>query len=207
MRQVLLMLNPFIPFITEELWHAGGYAKEHSFIQYEYCEKASDLMFLFEPLKLEEKSLLEAEQRRDFVNACRLLLSQNKHIPSKSVKIIVKLRDGSSKKLFSESLSKVLNINAMEFSDRELSLPATISDIGIIYIDTNDVSIASLQARRDKILRKIGELNKLIAINEGKLTSADFTKKAPKNVIDGARRLLKNNMEKRGALEKILASL
>ncbi|MDR3273740.1 MAG: valine--tRNA ligase [Puniceicoccales bacterium] len=208
MRQVLLMLNPFIPFITEELWHACGYAKEGSFIQCECCETADDLLAIFKPLKLKEQSLLEAEQKRNFVNFCRLLLAQNKHISKKLVKIIVNLRDKSECKLFSESVQKILAVNSIEFTDRELPLPATIGDMGTIYMDTaSDAAAESLQPRRDKILKEIDELSKLIAINENKLNDTNFVKKAPKNVIAGARKLFEDNVAKRDALEKILASL
>ncbi|MDR2436191.1 MAG: valine--tRNA ligase [Puniceicoccales bacterium] len=208
MRQILLMLNPFIPFITEELWHACEYGKGDAFIQDEYCETADDLLELFRPLKLRGESLVGAERKRNFVNSCRLLLSQHKHIPSKSVRVILNLHDARDKILFSESVRNMLNVNSIEFTNLELSLPAIISDIGTVYIDTADGTPAvSPEARRSKISEEIGAIDKLIAINESKLSDANFIEKAPQSIIAGARKLLEDNIKKREALEKILASL
>jgi valyl-tRNA synthetase len=208
MRQVLLVLNPFIPFITEELWHACGYGAEGTFIQWEPCETANDLLEIFRPLKLREESVTEMEQKRNFVNSCRLLLSQNGHIASKAARIIVNVRGASGKSLFSEPVRKMLNVKSIEFTDHELSLPATIGDVGTIYVDTaGDAPVANSEGRRDKILKEIDGLIQLIAINESKLGSANFTEKAPQNVVAGARKLLEDNLKKKEALEKILASL
>ncbi|MDR2720720.1 MAG: valine--tRNA ligase [Puniceicoccales bacterium] len=208
MRQILLMLNPFIPFITEELWHACEYGKGEAFIQCEYCETADDLLEIFAPLRLRKESLTEMEHKRNFVNSCRLLLSQNGHIPSKSVKVILNLRDTCNKILFSESVRNMLSVNSIEFTTLELSLSATVSDIGTIYIDTTDGTFAATsEARKDKILKKIDALDKLIAINKSKLNNANFIEKAPPNITAGARKLLEDNMKKKEVLEKILASL
>jgi valyl-tRNA synthetase len=54
MRQLLLLLNPFIPFITDELWNMGE--SDQRSMQDVYCETSKDLRLAFGVLDLDETS-------------------------------------------------------------------------------------------------------------------------------------------------------
>jgi valyl-tRNA synthetase len=208
MRQLLLILNPFVPFITEELWHVCQYAADKSFIQDVHCETADEMLALFEPLELDSANLVIAEKKREFVNTCRLLLAQNKHIPRKSASVIIHLRNVDDREIFSESIVGILGVSSMEFSDVELPFPAAVCGIGTVYIKVNQNSqVIDLPENREKILLQLAEIDRLIASNRSKLSDENFIEKAPEHIIAGARSMLEGNMAKRLALEKILKSL
>ena len=41
--QILVMLHPFMPFVTEELWHAMGSRGEHPLITAKWCDTQADV--------------------------------------------------------------------------------------------------------------------------------------------------------------------
>jgi hypothetical protein len=96
--------------------------------------------------------LVVAEQKREFVNACRLLLAQNRHIPRKSARVIVHLRNADDSGIFSESIVGMLGVASVKFSDAELHLPAAVCGVGTVYAETGgNAQVVDLPENREEI--------------------------------------------------------
>ena len=187
-REILLMLNPFMPCITEELWHVGMFCNDDEFIQNAQLENVEDMKKIFSAINIDYDSVKLVDQLTDFVNKGRALKAQSGKSTSK-VKLFVKSSVGEI--LFTENHEKLLHLLGAESLDCVqdiIDLPAIVTEIGTLYIDIkNEVNS---EEEKIKLQQKIAEINKLIVINENKLSSESFVKNAPQNVVDGAKKLL-----------------
>ncbi len=204
LRQLLLILNPFIPFITEELWHACGFGDVTTFIQDVYCETAEDLSNILSVLKLNEAELENIINIREFINICRTTIAQQKTKKSKKIKIIVQPNKDYNISSSTNIICRMLKITSFTFTDHMLNLPATVTKFGTIYLDQQTEESTNTT---EQILAEIEQLNRLIILNQKKLNNPEFMQKAPQNVINGAKKLLHENIEKRQTLEKLLSQL
>jgi valyl-tRNA synthetase len=96
----------------------------------------------------------------------------------------------------------MLGVHSIAFTGEELPFPATVTSIGTVYADAEMAPTSG--SKDDEILAKIAEIDGLIAVNESKLRDKNFIEKAPKNIVAGARAMLKDNTAKRDALKKML---
>lgn len=202
LRQILLMLNPFIPFITEELWHACGFGKNGTFIQDTACESAAQLKIIFNQLNLNESLVEQIAQKRAFINECRTILAQNKCNNPKNVKLYIRPNKNYNFLKDKVSLCKILNIKEIQELTTDSPLPATVCNFGTIYLEQD---AAKSSNDKNQILVEIAQLDDLIKINEKKLKNPSFTEKAPQKIVDGAKKLLQENIDKKKALEDILS--
>lgn len=204
LRQILLMLNPFIPFITEELWHVCGFGKDHEFIQDVQCESSDELMRIFNILHIDEVQLENVTQKRSFINACRTIITQNKINDTKNIKLFIHPNKNHAFLNDRTLLCRLLNIGAIEVVNNAPELPASVTDFGTIYLEQ---PTASTSNNKEEILSEISQLDKLIALNKQKLDNPTFVSKAPAKIVDGAKKLLQENIDKKKALEDILSKL
>lgn len=201
LRQILLMLNPFIPFITEELWHACGFGNDGEFIQYVVCDSPEQLEKIFQNLHLDYSQLEYVTKKREFIENCRTIIAKNRHNSTKNVQLFVQPNQNYNFLEDAGFICKLLSIDSLKITNEDLDLPAMVSNFGTIYIDQQDLQSGN---DREHILSEIARLDTLIALNQQKLNNPAFTAKAPPKVVEGAKNLLKENIEKKKALEKLL---
>jgi valyl-tRNA synthetase len=74
MRQLLLLLNSFIAFITDELWNISE--RNQRSMQNAYYETSKDLRAAFDYLNLDKTSIGVIVQLKEFLKLSRRLISQ-----------------------------------------------------------------------------------------------------------------------------------
>ena len=190
LRQTLLLLHPFMPFITEELWHSMGFGREGEFIQNqspEYAEKLEGL-----GVCADEGAAADVEKLKDFATKSRALKAQAKQASRKDSKLRAVCDSGGSKRLLLENLENLKKlIGASEISIVDsFDGPAQITELGTVYIDAG-----ASAADGEDLKRLEKELEKLRAAEksaEARLSNEAFISKAPPKVIEGAKRQLED---------------
>ncbi len=204
-RQMLLMLHPFTPFITEELWHSMSFGKEGTFIQNENPEFAEKLAEL--GLNVNATAVVETEKLKDFVSKARALKAQCNMATKRDSILMLLPSDDNAKSLFEANVSKLKKlVGASEINivAQQPDAPAILSELGSIYIDMKGAVDAEAEIKR--LEKDKAKLEGAIKSAQARLANEAFTSKAPQNVIDGAKKQLEENIAKLAEIEKLISN-
>ena len=202
LRQTLLLLHPFMPFITEELWHSMGFGRDGEFIQNQSPEYADRLEGL--GVCADEGAAADVEKLKDFATKSRALKAQVKQASRKDSKLRAVCDSGDSKRLLlenSENLKKLIGASEISIVD-SFDGPAQITELGTVYIDAG-----ASAADGEDLKRLEKELEKLRAAEksaEARLSNEAFISKAPPKVIEGAKRQLEDCRAKIAEISRLM---
>ena len=196
LRQILLLLHPFVPFVTEEIGsHLTGFSND---------DGAKTLVFGPWPTtdggRIDEELEARLRQIQDVVTAVRSARAELNVPPGKKSDLYIKVSDETLGKLLEEhvsyfrSLARVENLHCgLDVKKPPLSASSVISGAeiylpleGLIDID---VERNRLQKDLDNIKTQLNRVSK-------KLANADFLNNAPGDVIE-REKLKKRDYEER----------
>ncbi len=203
LEKALRILHPFMPYITEELWHKLPSAEGESISLKEFSEKNEEEIFT------EDKE--KVERLKEIITAIRSLRADLQIKPNQKIKAAYKTESELSKKVIEEFKHHILNLAKLEsfeeVSERPKDTVATFSRDTEIYIYTEgqvDVEklIQSYEKKREKLLKELDRVNK-------KLSNENFLKKAPVEVVEKEKQIkeeLENDLKKVEEILKVLKS-
>jgi len=185
----LRMLHPYMPFLTEELWHQMGYATEGEFIMRAAFPKplAAAAASAF---GLSDTVTAYVEARREMITAGRALRADHAIPPAKQVRFIVQAADAAIAGRLTrdrDTLLALLRAEAVDITTASapLPIPGSLSKLGAIYLPLE--GLVDIPA---EIKRLSGELQKtrgFLASVLAKLGNETFVSKAPAAVIEQQR--------------------
>ncbi len=208
----LRLFHPFLPFITEELWHGLGYCNElpagqgGETIMYARWPKPLDADFKA------HYGLDESDER--FVNAKYELVTQGRNLrregniaSSKKVKFVLKPA-GEILPHEAEVLKTLLHAGTLEVCaqyEARQGTPIVHAVLGELYLPLEGlIDIAAEKARLAKELAKIdGEIEKV----QQKLGNPNFTQKVPPAVLAENQKRLADGQAKRQQVQESLDGL
>jgi valyl-tRNA synthetase len=204
-RQVLLLLHPFTPFVTEELWHRLGYGGDDEFIQNQPpgCGDALN----GRGIKLDTAAIRETQQLKEFVVTARALKAEYNLAAKKDVRLFV-AADDAAWPIVTRSqtqLARLIGAAVIERRDAVEGAPAALTPLGTIYLDL--ASSIDVGAERERLTKELEKVEKAIAGTQARLANEAFTAKAPPAVIEGARKQLAENEGRRDEINRLLKAL
>ena len=185
----LKLLHPYMPFVTEELWHQMGYGKEGESIMLApwpsaYTEGQN------REWALTQEIADYIDDKRELVTAGRALRSDYNIAPSKLVNYLIQTVDETTARRFAaelDSLRQQLRAEEISISvgGEHQAMPCAVCKLGTIYLPLDGLVEAKAELARVK-----GELEKTRGFLRGvetKLNNAGFVAKAPAAVVEQQR--------------------
>ena len=195
----LRLLSPFMPFLTEELWHAvydeNPPAKSIALTRYPQAADAPPDETALAAMGLLQSIVVEARALRKEIGV------EEKAVTPIEVRTIAALqtvvKDGGA---IVERLARANEVRFVDQITEGLSKHSTPDfDVAVVYERTVDVA-----AERERLTKEIARYEKGLAAAERQLGNESFLAKAPAQVVEG---LKKQKSETRQLLEKARATL
>jgi len=192
----LRLLSPFMPFITEELWHA----------LYEGETPAKSIALTRYP----QAGSIDEGARRDFALLQELIVAVRalrKDIGvEEKLAAAIRVRAAQDGLPFAENLEmiqRLARVSAMEEAHTVLAGTGIRStpqfDVQVIYEKQVDAA-----AERERLAKELAKQEKIVASAEKQLNNPAFLGKAPAHIVEGLR---KQEAETRAVMEKTRRAL
>ena len=206
LRQTLLQLHPFIPFVTEELWHLLGYGAEGTFI--------ADAGLAFEDelrarigRPFDVAAVAAVQKLQQVVSQARALKAEHNLASRRDVKFSI-IADAAGWAALEPSLASLTRMaGAAEIVRRDAveGAPAAVTPLGTLYLDL--ASTVDVGAEKQRLAKELAKLAQHIAGTEARLGNPAFSGKAPPAVLEGARQQLADLRAKQAEIERLVAAL
>jgi len=209
LRQTLLMLHPFIPFITEELWRLLGYGAPGTFIEDSHLSNASQFAAfgITHGVALDSDAAAEVARIKQTVSLLRALKAEQGEAANKHAAFTVEAADRQWVAI-EANLSKLKRmIGAAEITRAPVAHGATVcvtahGSWNLVRQVQGDPAV-----ERARLQKELDALDRHIAGTEARLNNPAFVSKAPPNVLDGARRQLAELQAKQAEVRRLLTGL
>jgi valyl-tRNA synthetase len=214
LRQFLLLLHPFMPYVTEDLWHGLGYGADDTFIQDIRADGVDQMQRIFIGYDLigDGNALIDVPMLREFASFARKLKAESNKAASRDSVFYFRAEINEREALVRNEiaiLQRIIGakeINIIPFNaEPPAGAVSTVVSLGYIYLDL--AGSVDKDAERIRLGKELEKLTQHIASQEAKLANEAFVSKAPAKVIEGAKAQLAENVAKREELKRLLAAL
>ncbi|MBK7535180.1 MAG: valine--tRNA ligase [Myxococcales bacterium] len=206
LEQVMRLLHPFAPFVTEEIWQKLP----------KQAQLPESLMVTVYPRGDEHFTDREAEaqmeQLQEVAVAARMLRSTYGVPPAQTVEVEVRVRNAAVRELITEHRALIEHSAKlrMMLADADTLAPPGVAKAvvgGDIEIAMPLGGLIDPVAERARISKDLAKTDKEISAVEKKLGNADFLARAPKDVVDEQHARLAEEQARRGRLLEALQIL
>ena len=204
------LLHPFIPFITEELWHGMGYNTAHESIQRAPWPKALSEEDLAE-WGVEDRVVEYVDAKHDLIRVGRTLRSDYNLTPKQQAKFCIRPAQERGAELLREDLDSVAMLLGAESIDvdrtftPEGAMPSGISQLGTVYMSIE--GLVDIDAEVARLKKQLETVEKGITGITKKLSNENFVKRAPADIIAGEEKKKADWLEKREKFQKLIETL
>ena len=193
-RTILMLLHPYSPFITEELW---SHFKQRS---------ANDLIITSWPKDgpgIDNEVESEMGLIKNIVSSIRSIRSTMNVPPSKLIDVTIRCNKKQKQFLNShmevlKTLARIENINMGHEVDKPEQSATTVVGSMELYISLG--GLINIEKEKTRMEKRVLQIEKLISSINGKLSNENFINRAPEDVINKERSNLHKLNEE---LEKI----
>jgi valyl-tRNA synthetase len=191
------ILHPFMPFITEEIWH-----------ELRKRDEKDCIIVASWPNKegYDETIIENMDEVFEVISGIRNIRSTREISPKQTLKVFIKTKDNEKLIPFHGVMQKMANLSEIEYTDEKVEN----CDSFIIKGDEFSIPMEGLvdsEHQKQKLLKELEYTKGFLAGVEKKLSNERFVQNAPEKVIEVERKKKFDAEAKIRALEESLASL
>ncbi|MCL2105255.1 MAG: class I tRNA ligase family protein [Kiritimatiellaeota bacterium] len=185
----LKLLHPYMPFLTEELWHEMGYAKEgESILRAPWPCVYTEAQRQAWGLSAETTAYVTA--KRELVTAGRALRADYNVPPSQFIWYVLDANDAATASRLrndADSIKQQLRSDNLEIvvGVDERAMPGTLCKLGTIYLPLE--GLVDVQAEAARVKAELEKMRGFLNGVNAKLANEGFVSKAPPAVIEQQR--------------------
>ncbi len=193
---ILKILHPFMPFISEELWHQ---IKERT------VEESLILASWPEAKPFESKIIEEASQVFEVVSQVRNLRASKGMSPKEVLDLTIKTKNPSLYARFEAVLNKLANLSSLNFGDKVENAVSFVVKSDECFIPMGDA--IDVEEEKANIQKELDYTKGFLNTVMKKLSNERFVNGAPAQVLEMERKKQADAESKIQALEESLAKL
>ena len=172
--KMLRLLHPFMPFVSEEIWQViRPYIEEQNLAKHLPIAKYPEPSATNPLSRAEEVAMSHCIEATEAINSLRSLLGWH---PGQRVTAVIKTGDAKELETwrpYATTLAKLEALNIEALGDLAVFSHLAWADVGVDAPDGFDFEVA-----REKLKKKLDEVEKHLAQHEGRLNDARFMTKA-----------------------------
>ena len=189
LENILKLLHPFIPFVTEKIYDEVEFLNKGKFITLEKYPTYSKKL-------VDKKAAEDAEKVIDAIVQIRALKKANEIADNKSIDMFASVNDLTLAQKFAEVIKKMCIIKELTISEKdETNLKKgalAVTKLGNFYlIETEE----NKKEQIEKLSKEIEKLNFEISRSEKMLGNERFVEKAPKELVAAEKEKLQKNKD------------
>ncbi len=192
---LLQMLHPFMPFITEEIYHL-------------LKERNDDLMVKqWAPVeKADKETLVLGNKLKEVISAVRDAKAKNKIKPKEPISLYIETGNESSYQSIKEILSKQVNADQIFFNTKpDSSCIMIVAGDEKMYIQSDAEIDGEIQ--KEKLLKDLSYLKGFLLTVDKKLSNEKFVQNAKPEIIELERKKKQDAETKINVIEQTLSAI
>ncbi|MCD6336802.1 MAG: valine--tRNA ligase [Candidatus Marinimicrobia bacterium] len=186
LRDIIKLLHPFAPFITEEIWQSVKTDEEHDIMISDWPKTDN--------LSASKKAVSDMTLVMDVITSIRTIRSEMTVPPSKKADVLIGGGTPKSRDIlkvqhaYIETLAKVSDLTIAEKVEQpDLSSSAVVSDLEI-YVSL--AGLIDVDKEKERLEKDIAGFEGRIKAVKGKLNNPNFVSRAPEQVVKHERQKL-----------------
>jgi valyl-tRNA synthetase len=204
LENLLRLLHPFMPFITEEIWQAlPGRRPTPTIMLAPYPEPDERLRF--------PEAAAEMEKVMAVISAIRNIRGEMEVPPSKEIPVILSCGSSESISLMKHNEGAIISLARVAdlAIGRDIDKPedASIQVAGDVQIFVPLKGIVNVEEEEKRLLKEIAKIEKDIDFLGKKLANPSFVERAPADVVAKEREKLEEFSGKKAILEESLEKI
>ncbi len=186
MRNIVKLLHPFIPFITEEIWQKTKLADEKDLIVSNWPE--------FDKTYFNDSSEKDMELIQQVISAVRNIRGEMHVPPAKKANVFIKCSDKNNLGLLAQNeiyLTSLAQLEKVELRENlEKPKHSASSVVANLEIFVPLEGLIDIDVEQKRLTKEVDRLENQIKSIKAKLMNQDFIKKAPDHVIEREKKKL-----------------
>ncbi|MDM8551101.1 valine--tRNA ligase [Desulfobacterales bacterium HSG2] len=206
LHDTLVLLHPFMPFVTEEIWHKLP-GTEGSVMKAVFPSDAADAGIAAHDARAESEMELVIEA----ITGIRNVRGEMNISPALSLDVTARSQDEATRKIIQQhgdmitNLAKLSSFSVEESGERPKSSAAAVAGNAEIFVSLE--GIIDFAKEIGRLEKEIAKLTKELSAASKKLGNEDFLAKAPEEVIAKAKEKHEILVEKRQKLQSGLEKI